>query len=677
MPDCFSVAVDAPIGKALTYLKPSGLETDIPRGQSVTVPLGKRKASGVVLGESAPTNDGFELKEILETDSERPVLPETYLKWLEWVAHYYIYPLGQVVSTTFPPLKKHSRIKKQQTVIPEVELSESPDLTAEQSHALDEIRSSHDFKVHLLHGVTGSGKTEVYLNSIQDVIDRGETALVLVPEISLTPQLVQRFSARFPEKVSVIHSHLTEREKTNQWWNVVDKKTPILIGARSALFCPIENLGLIVVDEEHEPSFKQEEKLKYHARDAAIMRAKLVNCPIVLGSATPSLESWQNAKSGKYNLVQMKSRVGDRNLPSVEVVDLKDVKAEKKQNYNQESSSDRPFWMTEALHEKLVETLEEGNQAAIFLNRRGMAQTVVCKSCGHNYECPNCAISLTLHGSSHMVCHYCDYSEKLKDTCPACGSVDVESIGLGTEQIESSLMQMFPDKVIARADRDEISKRSELEDLISRMESGEIDILVGTQMIAKGLDFPKLMMVGLALADIGMNMPDFRASERIFQLLTQVSGRAGRHSDDGGNVVIQTYNPEHSGLVSSLNADYEGFAEKELDERKAYSYPPFGKLALVKLTAKSFDQAEKLGALVYERASKLKASSDRYANIQLLGPCPAPLVKIRNTFRYQLLLKAPVESALQSFCYQFLSDPKKWAPSGTKVQIDVDPLSML
>jgi primosomal protein N' (replication factor Y) len=497
----------------------------------------------------------------------------------------------------------------------------------------------------------------------------------LVPEISLTPQLVQRFAARFPQQVSVIHSHLTEREKTNQWWNVVDKKTPILIGARSALFCPIENLGIVVVDEEHEPSFKQDEKLKYHARDAAIVRAQLAGCPILLGSATPSIESWYNAKTGKYNLISLKHRVANRKLPSVTTVDLKVKKDQAKAD--QHEINDRPFWLSEELEQALSETMDKGEQAAVFLNRRGVAQMAVCKACGHMYECPNCSISLTLHGNTHMVCHYCDYSEPLTDHCPACESSDLETIGLGTEQIENDLRRLYPDKVVARADRDEITKRSDLESLIEDMEQGRIDILVGTQMIAKGLDFPKLTLVGLALADIGMNLPDFRAAERSFQLLTQVAGRAGRHQEDGGRVVIQTFNPEHVGLKSSLTADYEGFADIELAERRALNYPPFGKLALVKLTAKSMEDAETLANAVRRRALQLKDKHEKYQNIQLLGPCPAPLVKIRNTYRYQMLLKAPVNGKLHAFCFQFLGDPKKWVPSGTKVQVDIDPLSML
>ncbi|NQZ00881.1 MAG: primosomal protein N' [Bdellovibrionales bacterium] len=668
----WSIAVDAPLQQALTY---KSTESVAHRGASVTVPLGRRKARGVVLGPVENHQSEFELKFIEAVDDERPKLPDEFMKWLEWLASYYLYPVGQVFSGAFPPLAKHSRIKKTRQVVPQLPFSQPPELTDEQKNALNQIQQYDGFQAHLVHGVTGSGKTEIYMHAIAEALKTGKTALVLVPEISLTPQLVQRFAARFPDQVSVIHSHLTEREKTNQWWNVVDQKTPILIGARSALFCPIENLGIVVVDEEHEPSFKQDEKLKYHARDAAIVRAKLANCPILLGSATPSLESWHNAQIGKYNLISLKSRVANRKLPQVVTVDLKEKKDQAKAEEHE--IQDRPFWLTEELETSLVATMKKGEQAAVFLNRRGVAQMAVCKSCGHTYECPNCAISLTLHGASHMVCHYCDYSEPLTDKCPACESSDIETIGLGTEQIENDLAKMFPFKVVARADRDEITKRSDLEALIEDMEKGDIDILVGTQMIAKGLDFPKLTLVGLALADIGMNLPDFRAAERSFQLLTQVAGRAGRHQEDGGQVVIQTFNPEHVGLKASITADYEGFAKLELEERQALNYPPFGKLALVKLQAKSMNKAEKLAEIVKRRAQQLKDKDEKYQSIQILGPCPAPLVKIRNTYRYQMLLKAAVDGKLHAFCFQFLGDPKKWAPSGTKVQIDIDPLSML
>lgn len=674
MSEFLQVAVNAPLPAPLTYSLPSGVDKALfARGSLVQVPLGKRKTTGVVLGP-ADGNENFDIKPVEKPAEDWPVLPEPYLQWVEWLAKYYFYPIGKILSSTYPPLKKKSpRDEKKSPVVPNFQSSEHKALTAEQQVCFEKLAAAEGFQTFLLHGVTGSGKTEVYLQLLESKLKPQEVALVLVPEISLTPQLIERFASRFPGQVAVIHSHLTEREKTNQWWSVIDGQKRILIGARSALFCPVPNIGLIIVDEEHEPSFKQEEQLKYHARDAAIMRAKLHNCPIVLGSATPSLESWQNAQAGKYHYLQMKARVSDRAMPNSLVVDLKKQKEAAK---DLASSSDLPFWLSAELYEALEANFKAGFQSALFLNRRGVAQLALCTSCGENFECPNCAISLTLHGQRHLVCHYCDFSQALPDHCPKCQSADIEKIGLGTELIENDIARIFPTARVARADRDEITNRKDLESLIHDMESGEIDILVGTQMIAKGLDFPKLTLVGLVLADVGFNLPDFRATERSFQLLTQVSGRAGRHRDDGGLVIVQTFNPEHPSLVFAMQNDFSGFAQQELIERRDLGYPPTGRLILLRMTARQLSQVENFSQLVEHRAEKLRASNKKYEIVQILGPCPAPLAKIRNNYRYQLLLKCPDVSVLQSFCYQLMGD-SKWIPSGTKVQVDVDPVSML
>jgi primosomal protein N' (replication factor Y) len=460
---------------------------------------------------------------------------------------------------------------------------ETPPVMTEEQHAsFESISKFKTFSSHLVFGVTGSGKTEIYLRLLEKVLEEGKTGIVLVPEISLTPQLIQRFSRRFGDKIAALHSQLTDRERTTQWWDIIEGRKRILVGARSALFCPIQNLGLIIVDEEHEPSYKQDEKLKYNGRDAAVMLAKQADCPIVLGSATPSLETWKNAVEKKYHLHTLKNRVANRSLPDMLVVDLREEKAsEEAQKLKEEKYSHLPFWMSPLLFEKMRSTLDDGYQAALFLNRRGVAQMVLCPACGHTRECPNCDINLTLHHHTHLVCHYCDYHESLKNKCPDCSEGHLEAMGLGTELLENDLAKLFPDKKIARADRDEIQTRTDLEDLILGMEEGTIDILVGTQMIAKGLDFPKLKLVGLVLADVGFNLPDFRATERSFQLITQMSGRSGRHVKPGespGTVVIQTYNPEHESLVFAQKHDFEGFAQQELNNRSALSYPPVGKL---------------------------------------------------------------------------------------------------
>lgn len=670
----FEIAVDAPLFNALTYGQ-NETPLNLRRGMSVVVPLGKRQASGVVLKTTANTGE-HKIKAVVAIDETKPTLPDRYLAWLEWLSEYYVYPIGQVTALAFPPLKKSvkQRASKKAPVVKAVELQKKHPLTNEQLAAVKGIPLDNKFQVHLLHGVTGSGKTEVYLELLEETLAKGQKGLVLVPEISLTPQLVQRFAARFGEKIAVIHSHLTEREKTNQWWSFVDGEKPILIGARSALFCPATDIGLIIVDEEHEPSYKQEEKLKYHARDAAIMLAKFLSCPIVLGSATPSLETWHNAQTGKYKLHQMKSRVADRLLPAAEVIDLRKEKEQRREA--SDNAPALPFWLSSKLWQEMCATLDRGEQVALFLNRRGMAQSVFCTACGFSYRCPNCEITLTLHGKSHLVCHYCDYTAKFADECPHCHSPEIKALGLGTEQIEADVKKLFPACTVARADRDEINSRESLEDLIQRMESGEINVLIGTQMIAKGLDFKKLTLVGLVLADIGFNLPDFRSTERSFQLLTQVSGRSGRHVEAGGTVIIQTYNPDYPALTFSKTSDYENFARQELAMRQELHYPPFGRVASLRIQGADLDKVIETARTAASRARKLVELHAPYKNVQVLGPSPAPLAKIRNQYRYHLLLKSPPQPVLSAFCRQLLSD-EKWVTNGTKVQVDIDPMSLL
>ncbi len=671
------VAVDAPLPEALTYSFDAKLE----RGQLVNVPLGKkRKVKGLVLGTTTEVGE-FEIKDIESIDEEYLRLPDTFVKWLEWLSQYYIHPIGQVVQSTFPPLSKTDKVRKSSRprVVPLLAADSGHSLMDEQQKCFDDISKFKDFSTHLIFGVTGSGKTEVYLRLLEKVLQEGKRGLVLVPEISLTPQLIQRFASRFGDRIAALHSQLTDRERTNQWWEIMEGKKSILIGARSALFCPMDDLGLIIVDEEHEPSYKQDEKLKYNGRDAAVMRGKFANCPVVLGSATPSLETWKNAKDGKYHLHTMKNRVAGRALPNIEVVDLRENKDKARDNPHEHNKSKLPFWMSPVLYQKMQETLGRGDQTALFLNRRGIAQTVICPACGHTRECPNCDINLTLHASSHLICHYCDYHENMKAKCPDCKEGEVEALGLGTELLETDLAKLFPDKIIARADRDEIQNRAELEDLILRMEQGQIDILVGTQMIAKGLDFPKLKLVGLVLADVGFNLPDFRATERSFQLITQMSGRSGRHIQPGespGIVIIQTFNTEHESIIYACNNDFEGFAENELVTRAQLNYPPVGRLVSFRIQSSKQGQAQEAARLLARRALKLKNQHTQYASVEVLGPAEAPMAKLRGQFRYHLLVKASSPQVSNSFSRQLIGSGD-WLPSGTKILVDIDPMSLL
>ena len=672
----WKVAVDSNVPMALTYRIPPDLRTDarIKRGQPVLVPIGQRHVPGVLLNETTEVGE-FEIRHVFAIAEDKPALPDSFLQWCEWLAKYYVHPIGCVVEMAYPPLERKEKLRKSKKspVVPQFQSVTPPELTEEQARVIKDVESHSGFNVHLVHGVTGSGKTEVYMRLLADVVEQGKQGIVLVPEISLTPQLVDRFAKRFGDKIAVIHSHLTAREKTTQWWAMLEGKKQILIGARSALFCPLDKLGMIIIDEEHESSFKQDDKLKYHARDAAIMLAKFSNCPIVLGSATPALETWHNAKSGRYKLHQLKSRVADRALPDIEVIDLREERDKRKTTVE----SELPFWITQPLYEAMRDTLEKGQQTALFLNRRGVAPAVVCGACGWVPACPNCAVKLTLHGKSSLLCHYCDYHETMTEKCTHCPDGEPKPIGIGTELIERDVAKLFPKARIARMDRDEIGTREDLERMIKEVEDREVDVLVGTQMIAKGLDFPGLTLVGIVVADIAFNLPDFRASERAFQLITQVSGRSGRHLDEGaGRVIIQTYNPDHPSIKFAVEHDYEGFASFDLMFREHLGYPPFGRLASFRIQGLDQDKVKAAAKTLRNRASTLKSRLPVYKPIEILGPAPSPLAKLRNHYRWQLLVKHPDPNILGAFCRQ-LCESDDWLPPAVKVNCDVDAVHLL
>ncbi len=666
------VVVEAPLRMALTYSVPSELlpiGAEACLGRTVQVPLGKRQAQGVVIDvmDSFEAPEGVEIKNISSWVEEFPALPREYREWLMWLARYYMHPPGLVATLAYPPLSvAGARKTKKDSVLPEAQDIPEPALTLEQKQVLQAIKAKSGFGVHLLFGVTGSGKTEVYLQLLKDTLARGEQAVVLVPEISLTPQLVQRFTNRFGKKIAVYHSSLTPREKTNQWWEMINGTKQILIGARSALFCPLPRLGLVIIDEEHEPSFKQEESFKYHARDAAVMLGKFKNCPVVLGSATPSLESWNNAKDNKYTLHTMKHRVEHRPMPTIEVVDLRDLKKE-----------DLLLpWLSPQLYEKMQIRLARKEQTALFINRRGMAPTVLCGGCGLRVDCPNCSMALTLHGTSSLICHSCDHRQALPKICPSCKDSELKALGIGTESIEKDLKTIFPNARIERVDRDNMTSRADLEDVIEKMEKNEIDILVGTQMIAKGLDFENLTLVGFVVADIGFNLPDFRAAERSFQLLAQMGGRAGRHpkpDQSPGEVVLQTFNCEHTSVQHAVHNDYVGFAELELNLRKELFYPPTGRLACLRLQSTHRDKVESAAVRVARFAEKLIEAHHQFAHTEVLGPAESPFFKLKGKFRYQILLKSPQHAVLTALCEKL----QEFKFTGVSLTVDIDPINML
>jgi primosomal protein N' (replication factor Y) len=538
------------------------------------------------------------------------------------------------------------------------------------------------FRPFLLHGATGSGKTEVYLRAIAAALARGRGALALVPEIALTPQLAGRFRSRFGADVAVLHSGLTDRERLAEWRRVRRGAARVVVGARSAVFAPVRDLGLVVVDEEHEPSFKQEEKFRYHARDLAVARAKLAGATVVLGSATPSLESLHNARSGRYQLLEMRARADGRPPPRVEIVDLADgarppgaapVAAPRVAGI-----APPPAVLSERLRGALAETLARGEQAILFLNRRGLSTFVLCRGCGRGLSCPNCAVSLVHHARpspARLLCHYCGHTQPPPDACPECGAARLVLLGAGTERAEDEVRARFPDARVQRLDRDAASARGKLASVLAAFARREIDVLVGTQMVAKGHDFPGVTLVGVVLADVALNLPDFRASERTFQLLAQVAGRAGRPGSTApGRVLVQTLRADAPAVALAEAHDYTAFAELELLIRHELKYPPFARLLAVRLDAVQDRAVEQAAAQV---AAAARAAAARIgAEVEVLGPAPAPIPRLRGRTRWQIMVRAPVRGPIAQMG-RALAPQLARLPSTVRASLDIDPVAMM
>lgn len=503
------------------------------------------------------------------------------------------------------------------------------ELTPEQRAALQQITRALDqgtYATFLLHGVTGSGKTEVYIRAIHHALARGKTALMLVPEIALTPMLGRRLRAHFDRAVALLHSSLSDGERFDQWQRIARGEARVVLGTRSAVFAPLPDLGLVIVDEEHDPSYKQDEAPRYHGRDTAIMRARRHQAVVILGSATPSLESYHNAHMGKYIYLRLGERIGGRSLARVQVVDMRDVFAR----------HGRPVVLSDELVEALRETIARGEQAILLLNRRGFSSFVLCRRCGLTMRCPRCDVSLTYHRSvEQLICHYCNHRAPVLARCPSCDGEYIYFAGVGTEQVEERLRRLFPDLRLARLDRDTASRRRAYERIITAFAAGETQVLVGTQMVAKGHDFPNVTLVGIISVDALLGLPDFRAAERAFQLLTQSAGRAGR-GDLPGRVIIQTYYPEHYVLRYAAAQDYEGFYHRELHFRQMLHYPPVTTLIQLIVQHRDFERAN---ALAQELARHLR-HSESSGLLRVLGPAPAPLSRLRGRHRLQILIKS-------------------------------------
>jgi primosomal protein N' (replication factor Y) len=556
------------------------------------------------------------------------------------------------------------RLKPETVAIRSTPLRARHELNPAQQAAFDEIRDAiraREFRTFLLHGVTGSGKTEVYLNAIEAVQAEGRSALLLVPEIALTPAMAGQFFSRFGDKVAILHSAFTDVERSEQWRRIRSGEATVVVGTRSGVFAPVRNLGLIVVDEEHDGSYKQEETPRYNGRDVAIVRAQAAGACVVLGSATPSLETRYNAERGKYKLLELRERIEARPMPAVELIDMRQEFLETRKQAT----------FSRKLLEAISGRLENGEQTIILLNRRGFSSFVACRSCGERVGCINCSLTLTYHKRDRrLLCHYCGYAEKVPSICPKCSSEHIYFLGVGSERVEEELHTAFPTARIARLDRDTVTGKRQYETVLHDFREGHYDLLVGTQMIAKGHDIPNVTLVGVVSADVGLGMPDFRAAERTFQLLTQVAGRAGRGSVPG-IVLVQTINPDHYAVRLAAMQDYDAFYQKELVFRRMMLYPPFSAMANVLVRSEKQEMAMRmggeLGTLLVPPPEKLK----------ILGPAEAPVPRLKAEYRYQFLIKAASRKALNELLQQirrFAAD-RKWP--ATSLVIDVDPLTLM
>jgi len=733
------IAVNRPVFGQFHYRVPAPLEEAVRIGSRVRVPFGHGRASGVCVGfdEGPPPVTAEQVKSIASVVDSEPLFTEETLRLAVWMSRYYLCPLGEVLATFLPGgVERAQRAVRRVSVDPErgdasaeaaslerraprqaallrhlldtgdipldvlragsafsasayrallekgwLRVSRGPAadpepppgdgepgcggpppaLTEDQSAAVEAVRAAEGFAPLLLHGVTGSGKTEVYLRAMADRIARGEQAIVLVPEIALTPQTVDRVRARF-RRVAVLHSRLSDRDRARSWLAIRQGAIDVTIGARSAVFAPAPRLGIIVVDEEHESTFKQQNNPRYQARDLAVKRAQMLDIPVILGSATPSVESYQNALAGRYRLVRLPERVTGQPLPEVEVVDLA-----------KDSASRRKLSLIgRTLEAALHDVLGRGEQAMLFLNRRGFHTVCICDLCGTPLRCPQCDLTLTFHKArGRLLCHSCTHAMAPPSRCPECGDDQgLRFFGLGTERIEEHLRARLPGARVARMDSDTMTRPEAYREVLDAFRARKLDILVGTQMIAKGLDFPGVTLVGVVSADTALALPDFRAAERTFQLLTQVAGRAGRGRVPG-RVIVQSLDTGHYAVVTACRQDYEAFARRELRSREAFGLPPFRRVMRLLFTARDENRLRKTGRAAAEILSAVAEDE----GLEVLGPVPTPVYKLRGEFRYHALVKAGQPEGLRHAFKALEAGPRGWR-SGVQMHVDVDPLGL-
>jgi len=717
------IAVPISQHKTFHYAVPDELVPSMRVGSRVLVPFGTRRVTGTVVGfPAAPRREG--LKRIMEVLGD-PLSPDL-MQLARWMSDYYLHPLGLSIETMVPRALGTAKVKRRKVLhllngdhdmglvrgpkqsellfllcdrqmIPFDELGayssatikalvergmaeiieheigpaleggtfapdRAPELMPEQAEAVRSISgtaAAGAFEVFLLHGVTGSGKTEVYLRCIAALTGTGKGSIVLVPEIALTPQLLGRFRRRFGGRVAVLHSGLTDRERADEYRRIGAGLVDVAIGARSAVFAPFPQLGLVVVDEEHENSYKQDDGLRYHARDVAVVRAKFQGAVCVLGSATPSLESYYNAKAGKYRYLRIANRVDHRPMPGVSIIDVR--------------TQPKASVYAPALIAAVQQRLEKKEQSLLLLNRRGFSSVLICGDCGKAIQCPSCSVSLTFHKTERKLkCHYCDFHTAPPERCAVCNGANVKLLGTGTQKVEEEVGKLFPGARIARMDSDNTRGRDAHDKLLGRVDRGEVDILLGTQMIAKGHDFPAVTLVGAVDADVGLNLPDFRSAEKTFQLITQAAGRAGRGAA-AGEVIIQTMNPGHYALRHSMTHDYDGFYAEEIAYRTELGYPPVRRVVKIEVKSGQEKTAADAAKVAKDRIRFLLRGKET----TLLGPAPSPVSRVRGKYRFQMLLLSSKRETLRMLAVEARKAVEDTFKNKVHVIVDVDPVNLM
>lgn len=657
------IAIFSPVRRLFDYLPPTEMPIfPLQPGMRVRVPFRNKELIGILI---ATVNDSeyatTKLKRVVAILDDVPIIAPQLFKLLDWASRYYHHPLGDVLLNALPALIRRGEPLEinndSSTLLYDVIPHQEHTLTPEQEQVVNIINAqNHHYQTFLLQGITGSGKTEIYLQCMAAIFENKKSILLLVPEINLTPQLVEKVEKRFKLPIAVLHSHLTEKQRFKEWKKVTENQVAIVLGTRSAIFAPITNLGLIIVDEEHDSSFKQQDGFRYSARDLAVVRASMENIPIILGSATPSFESLQNVKLGRYQHLILQNRVGNAKLPAFELIDMRGQYAE--------------HGLASSLIERIKVHLANQHQVLLFINRRGFAPVLLCSDCGWIAECRRCDARLTYHqAKQQLICHHCMTNGKLPNACGSCGSPQLHPVGYGTERIEQGLQLLFPETSIYRIDRDTTRKKSAMQEFLNQIHSEKPCILVGTQMLAKGHHFPRVSLVGIINIDSGLLSTDFRAPEKMAQLLIQVAGRAGR-AEIKGEVLIQTHQPYHPMLQELITQGYGRFAESALNERCTAQLPPHSVQAILRAEANTFDKP-----FLFLQQIKQFAQHQLHSTVEAYGPLPATMMRKAGKHRAELIIQAPQRQQLQNALQQILNYLST-LPDQTKVKwaVDVDPV---